>query len=283
MFRRKKSQKNAVVEASNHGNDIAESNAYSPYSTTNPTIPTPSSGATLYKVLTDPDIVERVHIQIKDAHVFKLPKLQSVSVGYRGADWKEKVWQGTIKVVTRGKDHLAIVLIDKNNGDIFAVCPMREGAVERCIDSSRYFVLRIENQQGRHMFIGVAFNERNDAFDFNTALQDAVKDIEHEKNPTLAYTGPTKDYSLKEGQKIRVSIPKISHSDSSSYSTNSARENLFTVAASNNVSGDVEVIPRTNRSSKKRTERKKSSSSSGTGSTGFLKPSSKDTPSRLPN
>jgi hypothetical protein len=36
----------------------------------------------------------------------------------------------------------------------------------------RYFVLKIQNAQGKHAFIGIAFNERNDAFDFNVALSE---------------------------------------------------------------------------------------------------------------
>ena len=148
----------------------------------------------------------------------------------------------------------------------FAVCPYKEGAVDRCIDSSRYFVLRIENaqvrrdyleqsdelatqlqavdenhtrlylrtrripsptnavilfpkpnpfrdslcsSQGRHMFIGLAFNERNDAFDFNTSLEDSKRERLQELNPPPTFTGPSVDYSLKEGQKIRVAVPKI--------------------------------------------------------------------------
>lgn len=163
----------------------------------------------------DPEIIERVRTTIPNAHVFKLPPRQSASIGWRGADWKEKVWQGTVKVVER-LDQTAILLVDRTKGSIFAVCPVKEGAVDRCVDSSRYFVLRIENANGRHMFIGVAFNERNDAFDFNTALEDSRREREMEQHPVPAYTGPSKDYSIKQGEKIRVSIPKTSHAYGSS-------------------------------------------------------------------
>lgn len=172
------------------------------------TPPDGSDAARFLKSMQDPDIIERVRVTIKNAHVFKLPPRQSVSVGWRGADWKEKVWQGIVKVVERG-DMTAVLLVDRTKGSIFAVCPVKEGAVERCIDSSRYFVLRIENANGRHMFIGVAFNERNDAFDFNTALEDSRREREMERMPVKPYTGPTKDYSIKEGEKIHVAIPNV--------------------------------------------------------------------------
>lgn len=171
-----------------------------------------SDAAIFLRSLKDPSIIERVRVSLKNAHVFKLPPRQTASVGYRGADWRDKVWQGTVKVVERG-DTTAILLVDKEKGSIFAVCPVTEGAVERCTDSSRYFVLRIENANGAHVFIGVAFNERNDAFDFNAALEDSKREKEMEKMPLPTYTGPTKDYSIKEGQKIHVAIPKSSPSD----------------------------------------------------------------------
>mmetsp|Transcript_7954 Transcript_7954/g.11428 ORF Transcript_7954/g.11428 Transcript_7954/m.11428 type:complete len:319 (-) Transcript_7954:1867-2823(-) len=172
-----------------------------------PPAPPPSSDAAKFlKSLQDTEIIERVRCTIKNAHVFKLPPRQSATVGWRGADWKEKVWQGTVKVVERD-DLTAVLLVDRTKGSIFAVCPAKEGAVDRCVDSSRYFVLRIENANGRHMFIGVAFNERNDAFDFNTALEDARREKEMENNP-IKLTGPSKDYSLKEGDKIKVTIPR---------------------------------------------------------------------------
>ena len=166
----------------------------------------------------DPTVIERVRCTIKYAHVFKLPTRQAASAGWRGADWKEKVWQGSVKVVDRN-DITAVLLVERSkneNGNtadsIFAVCPIQEGAIERCVDSSRYFVLRIENQSGKHMFIGLAFNERNDAFDFNTSLQDARRErefestIENDPNEFSLSSKPAIDYSLKEGEKIKVAI-----------------------------------------------------------------------------
>jgi hypothetical protein len=65
-----------------------------------------------------------------------------------------------------------ITLLDSNTNQIFAACSVtEESSVERTLDSGRYFVLKIQNAQGKYAFIGVAFNERNDAFDFNVALQ----------------------------------------------------------------------------------------------------------------
>jgi hypothetical protein len=115
----------------------------------------PNEAAAYLESLEDVEVIERVRCNISDAHVFKLPPRQTAG-GWRGADWDQEVWQGTLKVVERG-DLTVVLLVDKNTGAIFAVCPVKEGAVDRCVDSSRYFVLRVENATGRHMFIGVAF------------------------------------------------------------------------------------------------------------------------------
>lgn len=166
----------------------------------------PSDAAAYLKSLEDPEVIERVRCVINDAHVFKLPPRQTAG-GWRGADWDQEVWQGTVKVVER-EDLTVVLLVDRHSGAIFAVCPVKEGAIDRCVDSSRYFVVRVENANGRHMFIGVAFNERNDAFDFNISLEDARKEKELEKNPIELPKVPAKDYSLKEGEKIKVKIGK---------------------------------------------------------------------------
>ena len=208
----------------------------------------PNEAAAYLLSLQDPEVIERVRCTIPDAHVFKLPPRQTAG-GWRGADWDKEVWHGTLKVVDRG-DLTVILLVDSKTGAIFAVCPVKEGAVDRCIDSSRYFVLKVENAvTGNHMFIGLAFNERNDAFDFNTSLADAQREkqaeIEAMESAKKYEYGPTKDYSIKEGEKIHISVDKVA-----------------------------------SRKSTTKSERRSSANTPALSNGGFLKPSSKDTPRR---
>jgi len=159
--------------------------------------------------------IDRLRVEIPNVHVFKLPPRQS-GAGWRGADWREKVWQGTVKIVERREEgseeeSTKILLVDGTSSNIFAVCPVtgRKNAVERTVDSSRYFVLRIENASGKHLFIGIAFNERNDAFDFNTSLEDSRREKEAEKmshqTASTKYSS-NKDYSIKSGEKNSYSL-----------------------------------------------------------------------------
>lgn len=221
------------------------------------------------------EMIERVRLTIKDVHVFKIPPRHSAS-GYRGADWKNKFWQGVIKIVERN-EHCAILLVDTTTSNIFAVCPVfREGAVDRCIDSSRYFVLRVENADGRHLFIGIAFNERNDAFDFNATLEDIKRERKIAEQckkmneeggigGSILSSNVGKDYSIKEGQKIHVSIPKRSVDDDSPEKKSPTK-----------IGFDVKSLMFGEKSNGKN---KKKSSKKGGGA--FLAPSSKDTPSRI--
>jgi len=86
--------------------------------------------------------------------------------------------------------------------------------VEAVLDSSRYFVVRIEDE-GKKAYIGMGFQERTDSFDFNVALQDYTKRRKAALNPIADSdepsphipAGPKKDYSLKEGQTFSISIP----------------------------------------------------------------------------
>lgn len=282
MFKRsKKPSIQAFHDAPVKENDKSDKQVMTKSGSTSPTSSSTSTSAFLDS-LSDPTVVERVRATIKNAHVFKLPTRQSGSIGWRGADWKDKVWHGTVKVVDRN-NVTAAILVDSQKGTIFAVCPIQEGAVERCIDSSRYFVLRIENQNGRHMFIGVAFNERNDAFDFNTSLQDAQREREYEMNggsaaaaleASLRLGTSTKDYSLKTGEKITVKVPK---------KTKSMTHNGGggTTAFATFANFDDENSPEKKSTVKTKSSLETKSKASSTRSGFALRPSSKDTPTRL--
>ncbi len=116
------------------------------------------------------DDYERTLLQLPSVFVFKIPPRRSAE-GYRASDWpKDPLWTGKLKISSKGKQ-AAISLLDNSN-QLFAVSPIGDGSVERTVDSGRYFVLKVVNPQGKHAFIGIAFNERNDAFDFNVALQE---------------------------------------------------------------------------------------------------------------
>ncbi|XP_029287167.1 adaptin ear-binding coat-associated protein 2 isoform X1 [Cottoperca gobio] len=151
-----------------------------------------------------------------EVHVYRIPPRAS-NRGYRAADWKldEPAWSGRMKITA--KDKIAYIkLEDKNTGELFAQAPVEQYpgcVVESVTDSSRYFVIRIEDGNGRHAFIGLGFADRGDSFDFNVALQDHFKWVKQEgelaKQEASDIVAPKLDLSFKEGQTIKISIGNI--------------------------------------------------------------------------
>lgn len=102
-----------------------------------------------------------------------------------------------------------------NNGQpqLFAAAPYTTPAiVTPCSDSSRFFALRVSDPgTGKKATLGVGFEERSDAFDFNLALQECGKSLgfggqqqpEREKKEK---TEEKKDWSLKEGETITINL-----------------------------------------------------------------------------
>ena len=150
----------------------------------------------------------------KEMYVYQIPPLKSES-GHRANDWNvdKWLWSGRLRVVSCGA-LLKVILEDATSGELFATCPCKDPhskAVDPVVDSSRYFVLRIESGDGKHAFIGMGFRDRNESYDFNATLQDHWRSVEREKEAAeleakLA-AQPLKDLSLKEGEKMSINVP----------------------------------------------------------------------------
>ncbi|XP_057553631.1 adaptin ear-binding coat-associated protein 2 isoform X1 [Hippopotamus amphibius kiboko] len=151
-----------------------------------------------------------------EVHVYRIPP-RATNRGYRAAEWQldQPSWSGRLRITAKGQVAY-IKLEDRTSGELFAQAPVDQfpgTAVESVTDSSRYFVIRIEDGNGRRAFIGIGFGDRGDAFDFNVALQDHFKWVKQQsefaKQAQNPDQGPKLDLSFKEGQTIKLNIANM--------------------------------------------------------------------------
>ncbi|KAH9602122.1 hypothetical protein KSS87_020995 [Heliosperma pusillum] len=163
---------------------------------------------------TDP--IEIVLFQVPECYVYIIPP-RKTAASYRADEWdvNKWAWEGVLKVVSKGEECI-IRLEDKSTGELYARAFLRKGEphpVEPVIDSSRYFVLRIEENIGgrlRHAFIGIGFRERTEAYDFQAALHDHMKYLDKKKTAEEMehqfQNSSAVDYSLKDGETIVLQL-----------------------------------------------------------------------------
>ncbi|KAG8907993.1 hypothetical protein FRB99_001159 [Tulasnella sp. 403] len=185
------------------------------------------------------DEIESVLYVCREVMVYRVPPRTS-NAGYRAEGWGDLsayIWKGRMRIIESEK--CTIRLEDASSvdcfcagdwarlpmvcpcvgtsGEVFAQCPydVTGTSVEPVLDSSRYFVLRVEDA-GRKAYIGIGFAERSDAFDFNVALQDYTKrqkallnpETNDPSTPSPHLPAVKKDFSLKQGQTLgSISIP----------------------------------------------------------------------------
>jgi len=166
---------------------------------------------------------EQTLLAIKECFVYKIPP-RHTSSGYKAADWNVSsfIWSGKLVITSKG-EKCFIKLISPDKGDIFAICPYSPTSVEPVSDSSRYFVLKIDDGSGRHAFVGMGFTERSEAFDFNAALQDHSRYVKQKKEGELASkrleSQPPLNLSLNQNEKIVVNIKTKAKSSPSTSNT----------------------------------------------------------------
>lgn len=81
-------------------------------------------------------------------------------------------------------------------------------SIQKVVDSSRGYAVKLTSEDGRAMWVGVGFHDRNDAFDFFTAFEDFNRKREMERNPHLFknQNRPKIDCSMQKGQLIVLDI-----------------------------------------------------------------------------
>ncbi|TXT15560.1 hypothetical protein VHUM_00063 [Vanrija humicola] len=159
------------------------------------------------------DDIESILFIAREVMVYRVPPRTSAS-GYKAADWnvEEFLWKGRLRVIEVGS-RCDIRLEDATTGELFAqtVYSSPWTQVEPVLDSSRYFVLRVEGDGGKRAYIGMGFLERSESFDFQVALQSVTKRAsappEREDDEPAKPAAPPKDYSLKEGQTFSIKLP----------------------------------------------------------------------------
>lgn len=171
----------------------------------------------VFKESEEDESLEHTLLIVREVHVYKIPA-RSTSGGYKCAEWlvSDRIWSGRLRVVSL-KDRCEIRLEEVGSSELFACCPVypgkRDASIESAVDSSRYFVIRIDDGKGRHAFLGLGFNERSEAFDFNVALGDHEKHILREAESAVnsgagpeAPAAPALDLRLKEGETLHINM-----------------------------------------------------------------------------
>uniref|UniRef100_A0A0K8TNX5 NECAP PHear domain-containing protein n=1 Tax=Tabanus bromius TaxID=304241 RepID=A0A0K8TNX5_TABBR len=152
-----------------------------------------------------------------EVFIYKIPPRAS-NRGYRAADWNlsEPTWTGRMRLVAFG-NKVNLKLEDKTSGALFANCPVETYpgvAIEAVSDSSRYFVIRVQDDSGRSAFLGLGFGDRSDSFDLNVALQDHFKWVKNQEQieKEKVEPKPELDLGFKEGETIKINM-KITKKD----------------------------------------------------------------------
>ena len=148
---------------------------------------------------TEEDELEILKLRDPDVHVFSLPPMTS-SKGHSTSDFTNLIFKGMMKMTVKGK-YMFIYFLNPNN-TIFIVSIVDENYEKFILntDSSRYFSVRAMNSEGVPNWYGVAFKQRNAAFDFKKTLMNFKEAYQLEQqlkmNEGKEYV-PKYDFSLQ--------------------------------------------------------------------------------------
>lgn len=158
---------------------------------------------------------DRVLLVKQELFVYRVgPRTTNRAV--KASDWglSNPAFTGRLRVIeTDGK--LFLNIEDKTSGKLFArsyIDNWPTPSFESVSDSSRYFLVKLHSDDGRHAYVGIGFGDRSDSFDLNVTLQDYFKRDEVDKKQKMLNSGdfvddsPKIDLSLKAGQKLTINL-----------------------------------------------------------------------------
>ncbi|GJQ11765.1 hypothetical protein GpartN1_g3556.t1 [Galdieria partita] len=156
--------------------------------------------------------MQRILFASREVHVYRVPQPQLVQGRFLCQEWEgEHLFTGRCRVMEEGEGQVWIRLEDRVSGELFAESPYHESGPQHAVDSSRYFVLQVKDRETqRKAFLGIGFEQRGEAFDFLAALHDSMRQREGAEQRKPA--SPPKDFSLKQGQKLKLSVPGMKKS-----------------------------------------------------------------------
>eukprot|EP00934_Nitzschia_sp_Nitz4_P001809 Nitzschia sp. Nitz4//scaffold18_size181773//130407//131288//NITZ4_001932-RA/size181773-snap-gene-0.278-mRNA-1//-1//CDS//3329540062//1809//frame0 len=153
-------------------------------------------------------LLKQTLMNVDECFVYRVPPL-ATSGGHRAELWDlANPLQTCGFQVERRDNDLYLLFTTDNHTKLFALAKMHgEGAaksIEGVMDSSRYFVTRIQNNAGKQALIGFGFRDRDVAIDLLGNLQQFQKSIQMEiqaKNMKV-----TEIPTLAAGEKMHISI-----------------------------------------------------------------------------
>ena len=171
--------------------------------------------------------IQRIVFVTSNVHVYNIPPLSS-NRGFSASSWTapsnptaQQIFTARLRIMEtslEAKIKADIVLEDGNTGELFAAAPYTSTAVvQQANDSSRFFAVRVQGEGGMKATLGIGFEDRSPALDFNIALAEMRKVLgtEQSVSGSAARDGQAKnglaqeskqDFSLKEGQKIHIQV-----------------------------------------------------------------------------
>ncbi|TDH65739.1 hypothetical protein CCR75_004685 [Bremia lactucae] len=189
----------------------------------------------------DAFVLERALFCEKNVWFYQVPAGQVTNLAPRADAWdpEHPLLTGSVRVLQKG-DACFVQLFEPVSDDaetsasptLFAQCPLHitrelslDVYVHDCVDSSRYFMLRVEDEtSGRCAFVGIGFPDRTVAFNFKATLLDYAKYVLRQFNvrhmETIEKTevadgmsSQKKDMSLPKGTTIRMNLKTSANED----------------------------------------------------------------------